>query len=190
MRILKSFAVALAATFAAPAAEALTFDIVETGSGVTLTASGALDTTGLNFAFVVGPSSAFTNAQKPQLQLGLGNGDNYTGVFTALGSPFGTSGFRFAGFDTGDAVGFDASSSNRLILPVGYQSGDPISASAVFAGETFASLGILAGAYTYDLTNGESVTLTATPIPLPAALPLALAGVGALLAAGRRRSRA
>ncbi|NRA30504.1 MAG: hypothetical protein HRU11_09590, partial [Parvularculaceae bacterium] len=71
---------------------------------------------------------------------------------------------------------------------VGY-AGEAISGSFTMFGESFLSLGIIAGVYIYTLPN-DTVTLTvgAAPVPVPAAAFL-MAPALAAFAAKRRRQR-
>ena len=69
-------------------------------------------------------------------------------------------------------------------LPYGY-SGGPLSGTMTFWGETFSSLGMDPGTYTWTLPN-DSVTLTIIPEPTT----FTLLGLGSLaLVMGRRRRR-
>ncbi len=77
----------------------------------------------------------------------------------------------------GDSLGMGFG--GELAIATGYMSGDALSGSHTFAGQTFASLGITPGSYDYVLPS-DTITLNfaATPVPLPASLLLLLGALG------------
>jgi hypothetical protein len=85
----------------------------------------------------------------------------------------------------------------NLLVPAGYQSNTPLSATDFFDNATLASLGLLPGTYTWTWGSGAhadsfEVIIGATPLgatPLPAALPLFATGLGVMGLFGWRRKR-
>ena len=73
-------------------------------------------------------------------------------------------------------------------MPLGYSSGDPLAGSATWAGETFASLGLAPGEYTFTIPS-DTFTVVIGQVPMPATLLLlvsAVAGLGAVRTWRRR----
>ncbi len=143
-----------------------------------------LDSTGSYFAFI-SPSAA-----------GLyGGPTNPTALafYSGLTGPasFGTGGMKSASAGSGDLVGFYRSSTD-LVVPSGYASGTALSDSDTYTGQSFATLGITPGTYTYTWgtgANADSLTINAV-VPEPSTWALLAVGAGApTLAALRRRVR-
>jgi hypothetical protein len=83
---------------------------------------------------------------------------------------------------------------DALILPQGYISGAPLSATDTYAGQTFSSLGLDPGTYVYTW-RGDTLTVRVgtgaepVPVPEPVTLPLAALGGAGLLGYGWQRRR-
>lgn len=175
----------------APSAQgAVIVTAVESGGDVVLNGSGTLDLSGWsdktdtsqNVAInpngsivLVGPAPGLAAFDVYNMGISvIAPGDFGPGVTTS----FATSG-------SGDAFGF---SGDNLQVPDEYISGDPLSGSATYAGETFASLGMDLGSYTWTWGAGgvgQTFTLNVVPEPSTAVLmSLGLAG----LAVRRRRA--
>ena len=88
--------------------------------------------------------------------------------------------------DTGVRFGLDALH-GFLTVYSGYVSGTALSGTTTFANQTFASLGLTAGTYTYGIPN-DTLTVEIPTVPEPAAWALMLVGVG-LIGAGMREAR-
>ena len=138
--------------------------IVESGGDVVMSASGSLN---INDLILVNPSTG------PYGGGGLGvNSATFlmgtTGVNFALYSGFTTTPSNFGpgaggGGSTstsGDVFGviFQGVPPYELVVPVGYTTGTVISSTQTFAGETFSSLGLTPGTYTYTWTVPTGVT--------------------------------
>lgn len=144
-------------------AAAISISISESGGDVQLTASGSFDT---SQCLSTGPGSALSlllfDGIDIEVIAGSGAGTVFctvvfspeaTGLFSANTNTPGTA-------DTGDRVGIQAGTSGDVVyLPSGYVSGNPISGTATFAGETLASLNLNPGTYNY-VVGTESVTIT------------------------------
>jgi hypothetical protein len=159
---------------------ALYFYLTEVGSDVVFSGTGTVNTTSL------GSSVSFTdpsiiNAGLAELINKPGaNGIQYGGISGP--SNFGPGGVSPApDTSSGDLVGI-AGFFGNIYLPSGYVSGAQLDSTATFTGETFSSLGISGGTYTYTwgtggsadslvLQVGPAVTPTPTPTPTSTATP-------------------
>ena len=153
---------------------AIVIDAVETGGDVVFTYSGTVNQGGweligggfFEFARIdpdalvyVGPTPSVPSAQFRNPN-DLQGPDNF-GTGTDLA--FATSG-------TGDIFGLNFDE-GLLNVPGGYVRFDPISGTSTYRGETFASLGMAPGSYTWTwdtlpyAEGTDSVTLNVVPIP-------------------------
>ena len=152
--------------------------ISEVGSNVVMTASGTIDLTGLTLV---------TSNAGPYGGGGLGGGsatflmgttnvyfNEYSG-FTSVPSNFGTSGGGLGSTSSsGDVFGIitQGAPPYLLVVPTGFTSGGQISSTQTFTGQTFSSLGLVAGTYTYTWGSGQSLSVVVggvvpTPTPTP-----------------------
>jgi hypothetical protein len=184
-------AVAIGAGLSArPSQAAYIVTLTEAGGDVVANGSGSIDTAGLTFigteidsaaitpaigAIVLGPTTATAS-------------DIYHGSLPS----FGIGGGAPANVGSGDLVGTD--SGDLLYLPSGYASGDPLSDTATWTGQTFASLGVTPGTYVLTWGSGataDSFTLIAgVPEPSSALLLVLPLGFLGLLLAARHRTGA
>ena len=138
-----------------------TITINEVGSNVVMTGSGTLNITDL--------TTVATN-QGPMGGAGLGTSsatfilgsvgsffDEYSG-FTTVPSNFGSGGGASATSSTGDVMGviWQGAPPSHLIVPTGYTSGTYITGSQTFNSQTFSSLGLTPGTYTYTWGTGPN----------------------------------
>jgi len=161
--------------------------ISEVGSNVVMTASGTIDLTGLTLV---------TSNAGPYGGGGLGGGsatflmgttnvyfNEYSG-FTSVPSNFGTSGGGLGSTSSsGDVFGIitQGAPPYLLVVPTGFTSGGQISSTQTFTGQTFSSLGLVAGTYTYTWGSGQSLSVVVggvVPTPTPTPSTGANAGVG------------
>jgi len=160
------------------------------GPNVVATGGGSIDTTDLTPVGTLS-NSAFVFAAFP-----FGSYVSVGGTTTvdqvAYGSitgpaSFGSGDQHFATSGSGDVFGVIADL--QLNLPPGYISGSPLSATSTWSGESFSSLGLTPGSYTWTWGTGahaDSFTLNiGVPVPEPTTLTMALfaglAGIGARL---------
>ena len=183
--------------FAPPAPAGYAVTLEQVGRNVVATGSGPIDLTGLTSA---GPglSGARVFPQGAEIitgpvgSEGLLRSDLYTGYTgpTSFGSGSeaipNTSG-------SGDIVGIGMFGMG-LVVPSGYASGSPLSDTATYINQTFASLGVIPGTYLWTWgsgASGDTFSLQIGPdtaVPEPASLTLlgvGLAGLGVL----RRRTQ-
>ncbi len=180
---------ALAALSLAPAAQAAVTGVFsESGGDLLLEFSGTLDLTGIALPRGTQAGGA--------AEASVGNGEvvsrpagvNYD-LYLVLTVPTDFTPVFTSGVPTGpDPLAFV----NSLSVPEGY-AGEEIEAGILFAGTTYADLGLTGTSWVWTLPN-DSITIYAlgeepgpAAVPVPAALPLTLAGLAALGLAGRRR---
>jgi hypothetical protein len=167
----------------------------EVGGDVVATGSGPIDLDGLTFDGSGNPPS-FIEPEDAVIITGPASStdiDIYTG-FTGPASFGSGAQMIFADSGSGDHVGI-AGSTIELAVPLGYDSGDPLSNTATYLNETFISLGVTPGTYVWTWGDGgenQNFTLIIAAIPEPASAALlgaalALAGFGIF---GRRRREA
>ena len=135
--------------------------ISEVGSNVVMTASGTLNINDLTLiSSGTGPfgggglgisSATFVLGSMPAYF------DEYTG-FTTTPSNFGTGGGLGSSSSTGDIMGviYQGAPPYHLVVPSGYTSGTYITGSQTFNTQTFNSLGLTVGTYTYTWGSGPN----------------------------------
>ena len=135
--------------------------ISEVGSNVVMTASGTLNINDLTLiSSGTGPfgggglgvnSATFVLGSTPSYF------DEYSG-FTTTPSNFGTGGGLGSSSSTGDIMGviYQGAPPYHLVVPSGYTSGTYITGSQTFNTQTFSSLGLTVGTYTYTWGSGPN----------------------------------
>ncbi|MEM7528448.1 MAG: hypothetical protein AAF416_12305 [Pseudomonadota bacterium] len=188
---------AVMSSFLAEFANADTVNVFfsENAFGVQIEGNGSINLTGLTPSITFDSSIFFVNPEDGAFGAGAnGPVDTYfAGEFTPFGSGGDTTNI---GSGTGDIFGLAFSGvdlAELLLLPAGYVSGDPLSFTVSFAGETLASLGIDAlPATTVIGMNDINFSLAEAPsaVPLPEAMPMLLLGIASVGWVGSRRRRA
>jgi len=177
-----------------PAQAACTVTLQQQGSDVVAIGAGTLDTTDF------GEGVSYTD----QARMNPMSGSIITGlVATELGvlgpihgpTGFGVGASENADSGSGDLVGvFDGVG---LVIPADYPSGSGLSSTATWANQSFVSLGVTPGSYTWNWGSGAhsdffqfNIIEGAAAVPAPAsAVLLGTALAGLLLAGAIRRIR-
>ena len=128
---------------------------------VVATGSGPIDLTGLTGAFnaVISP---FIGANPPNVSMGpvSAQAPAYAGSMPFSGpSTFGSGLGVFANFGSGDPVQIIPPFA-VVVVPVGYVSGTPLSDSATYSSQTFATLGVTPGTYEWTWGTGANQNFT------------------------------
>jgi hypothetical protein len=183
--------VVLVAILAAPervANASLLITITQVGSDVVATASGTINITDLillpldrGAEIGIAPARAYVMEGVP----GTGLGDVYGGFIGPLA--FGPGGGQDPTSGSGDSVGMIAGD-GELVVPSSYVSGTRLSATDTYSNQTFSSLGLTPGTYTWTWgtgANADSVTVqivAASVVPEPSTAVLAVIGAGSVIA--------
>ncbi len=154
-----------------PAHATFIFSFVESGTDVVETGIGTVNISDLTYsvntdepAFIL-PSLPYTIGGDPAA--------TYLDIYApgAIGPSVGTGGFTLANIGSGDKVGFINS---QIMVPTAYVSGMQLSNTDTYFNETFASLGMTIGSYTYNYGTGSNadtfvinVGQQAAPVPEP-----------------------
>lgn len=170
-----------------PAGAAFLYSVVQSGPDVLVTGSGSANTAGLLELFVAGCPSSGVNASTSYFGAGTGLCTAY-GFIT--GPALGSGPATFASSVSGDAFQL-APAQSRLFLPLEYVSGSTLSNSMTFANQTYATLGLTPGDYTYTWGSGPTadqatIRIAPTPIPEPATPALLATALLALIILRRR----
>ena len=138
--------------------------IKEVGSNIVMAGSGTLNIDGLTLvAGATGPmGGAGIGINSATFVLGANGGyyDQYSGILTNP-SNFGTGGGNGASTSAGDIVGlvYNGAPPHLLVVPVGYTSGSYLTSSQTFNSQTFTSLGLVAGTYSYTWGTGSNAEI-------------------------------
>jgi PEP-CTERM motif-containing protein len=195
-----TFAVALIlasliGTTADPAQAAYIITFSETGNDVTASGSGAIDLAGLTFITSGATLSEVAPTFATEATGAAGDVDEYLGVSGPFS--FGPGVFTSATTGNGDLVGVQVLRADPpegfIFVPMGYASGAPLSDTATYAGQSFATLGLTPGVYLYTFgsgTDADSFTIkVGAPVPEPSTWAMMLLGFAGLGVVGYRQTR-
>ena len=177
-RIALSVAAALAGLAAAVSQSHAAFVITleQVGPDVVADGSGTIDTAGLS---ATGDDNGSADIEPADGVLTVGPGAlTAQETFTGVSGPasFGDGTNPFDGTGTGDIVTI-VGVFGAIGLPMSYVSGSALSDTATFSGQTFSSLGVTPGIYTYTFgTAGSADSLTIFAVPEPSTWAMVLAG--------------
>ena len=134
---------------------ALTITLSQSGSDVVGTASGSVNTTGATCGAFSDqaqliPSSGYAIVGT------TGSGTQRYCSLTSGPTSFGSGGSAAPSSSAGDRAGVGLGA--YLFLPTNYSSGTPISGTSTWAVQTFTTLGLTVGTYTFTIPN-DTVTL-------------------------------
>lgn len=205
--MLKSIVIAItsmAAIWLPSAADAAyVVTIQPSGSNVVANGAGSLNvnalTRNINFD---GSSTIFIEPSAGTLLTGAAQDFKSYDISSNGPLNFGTKFGPFYGTGTGDPLYFN--SGRVLGVPAAYVSGSLLTSTALFANQTFASLGLTVGNYVYSFGSGLSadtftIRVDSTPlvvippvagaVPEPAGWAMMIIGFGAIGFAVRRRNK-
>jgi hypothetical protein len=201
IQLLKTLVAVL--TFLTPSAAkaALIITAKEVGTDVVFSASGTVNLTGLSFSRAEPSFAGILPDHRPfppALVIGgVGTGSTILGTTAYEGlidfpEIIGT-GIAFHRFDstTGDRFGF-ANNNNlpEIFLPLGYVSGTLLAGTSIASDETFTTLGISPGTFTWNWgadTNADTAIFEVIPEPFTSLL-LLVAGVAFYILRRRTKS--
>ena len=192
LSLLLALAVLMAAC-ASPVRGIAIVNATETGGNVVFAGGGTFNLTGLS---LVGQGGYTTVIQADAEYAIFGANPLEVLLVDVYGNlvspgPFGPGANTtfFADLGSGDRFGVPGT---RLIVPTGYLSGTPLTASNTYSGMTFASMGLAPGSYTWSWGSGlnaDSFTLNIIdPVPEPSTWAMLALGCPALLARRRRKA--
>ena len=181
------------ATSAGPARAAYIVTFSQLGPNVVASGSGSIDLNGLTFI-----TSGFTQPEvaptfATEATGAAGAVDEYGGASGPVS--FGPGVFTSATTGAGDLVGIQqliGEPAGFVFVPTGYASGAPLSDTATYDDQSFATLELTPGTYVWTWGNGatdDTFTLN-VGVPDPASLTLLGSLVGLGLIARRRRKAA
>lgn len=166
-------------------------NINEVGSDVVTTGSGSLDITDLT---KLNPGSNEAHVHPSQAIAGVGpTSATAVDVYSGTSGPpsFGSGSTTFANSGSGP-IALLVGQVGQLDVPQNYISGSPLSlATDTYTNQTFATLGLTPGTYTYNWGTGIdadsfTVQIGAAAVPLPAGLWAALLAIPFALIARKR----
>jgi hypothetical protein len=148
-----------------PAQAGYTVTLQQIGPNVVATGSGAIDLTGLTLAFENAPTE--TNIEPVNGGIFTGASafsDLYQGNISGP-TNFGSGNAVFTNSGSGDMVAI-YKIQDAVVVPRGYVSGTALSDTATWAGETFATIGIIPGIYIWTWGTGvnQNFTLQIEPV--------------------------
>ncbi|MFM2065987.1 MAG: hypothetical protein RLZZ584_896 [Pseudomonadota bacterium] len=178
-----------AASLMTPAYAAVTFEFSQSGNDVLLTGSGSVNLAGAT-TYCCGAQDGYLNSGTGGLAVGGPFGNVSFSMLASRDPAFGTGSYIDGTQDTGDRFGMNAyDGTGYLNLYQGYISGTALNGSTRFVNQTFGSLGLIAGTYTYMLPSDTVTVLVPSPVPEGGTLAMMLLGLGLLGDVARRSAR-
>jgi hypothetical protein len=177
------------------ASAAVTITVTQIGPNVVFSGSGSFNLSALPEPYVLfspnGPASIDPSFRSIIFSDSLGSVEAYSTATVAGPSSYGTGSGAQPDSSSGDNFGFqqNPSTSFDFILPAGYVSNSPLSGTMTFENQTFATLGLAEGTYTWSWSadgNSDSLTLN---IPEPTSFLLGSLTFGAAFLRRRRHDR-
>lgn len=183
-------AVAAASLASSTADAAIVFNIREVGSDVVVNASGSFNTAGAGSA-----SNLFESRINPSIgRINIGPNAGTALAITGFTGPdsFGPGSSVLATSYSGDYIYFIGGTQSTtlqkiLALAPDYISGAALNGNALFANQTFATLGVNPGNYVWS-ANGDTVTINISAVPEPTTWGMMLLGFGIMGFALRHRN--
>jgi hypothetical protein len=187
VRLAVAATLGIGAIYAPVARAAFILKIEEVGPDVVATGSGSIDLAGLSRPDGAGDAPYLLSGEAV-VYTGGGGFVEYGGA-TGPGN-FGDGGNFPNSSGSGDFVGI-AGASGEVVVPSVYNSGDPLSSSAIWHNQSFASMGINTGTYVWTWGAGDQADSFTVEIaaPEPSTWAMMLVGFGGLGIAGYRAAR-
>jgi|GEM_PF-2928867 len=192
-------AAGISAVLSSAAQAVVTVNIWEDAGGVFSTYSGTLNLAGVSTA---GTFYSSFNELRPADSAYYRMSSGFDGFIASASDETWTTGLtgdHLASAFSGDTFGFHSTLTNykTVYFADDYISGALLSGSMSWAGETLASLGLIAGSYanvmswgTGDNADFISMNIRTSVVPIPAGLPLLAGGLGILALVQKRRKKA
>jgi hypothetical protein len=173
---------------------AVTVTVNQVGSNVVFSGSGSFNLSALTPANTGGYISDYMNPSMPTLvfgdaEAGAAIGELYFSLTVGGPSSYGMGGASPSDSSGGTNFGLDflPEVAVTIWVPLDYASNSPLNATMTFENETFATLGLTEGTYTWTWsTDGNNDSMTVNIIPEPAT---SLLGALTFAAAFLRRRR-
>lgn len=164
-----------------PAHAGVTLTFSQSGNDVVADSVGSLNLTGA-VQYATGLQSTFIESQFGVLfagQPGAGQQQGTVNLYrlTANGGVFGTGAPAGGSSTVASIFGINADQS-YLSVGQGYVNGASLSGRLTFAGQTFASLRLTAGTFTYRIPNDLVTIVVPGAVPEPATWAMMIAGFG------------
>jgi hypothetical protein len=176
----------------------------QVGADVVATGSGSFDTAALTNDLTIPNVPAFTQSAYATLDIGSTETvlryDDFSNFIPVGPTDFGTDPAALsASSGTGDNFGFGEFAQDPspypglIVVPTGYISGSPLSGTATWDNQTFSSLGIVPGSYTWTWGSGPTadsftIDVNSSTTPEPGTLALSVAAAALLILGRRKRS--
>jgi hypothetical protein len=173
-------------------------EITQVGQNVVATGTGTIDLTGLTNTGVIEGDPPGLQGNQAFIKEGSTSPSQSASAYAGVTGPasFGTGTFLTATTGTGDAFGPEGSfATGFLMVPMGYVSGHSLTATDTYANQTFSSLGLTPGTYTWTWgtrAHADSLTVQIGPaaaVPEPSTALVAVFGAVAFIAYGWSRHR-
>jgi hypothetical protein len=178
---------------ARPATAGVIITITQVGSDVVATGSGTID---VNDLILAAPSKTPSGLDPAAGTIAMGPpGNAQVLLYSKFNGPasFGTGGQSGRSQGSGDIFGFSTIENQEfLIVPSTYGSQSPLSATDTYSGQTFSSLGLTPGTYTWNWGTGKDadfLTVQIGAVPEPTAAVLAVIGAGTVIVCRLARKR-
>jgi PEP-CTERM motif len=180
---------------ASPGRAAYVVTLDQDGSEVIATGSGSIDTASFIGGFV-GAATANVYAAIGEITTGPLISFTVASFLAPLSGPtsFGSGGLFPPTSGSGDLVGLQNGADLSVVyLPAGYVSGDMLSGTSTYVGQSLSSLGVTPGTYVWTWgtpgVDADSFTLIAAIVPEPSTWAMLLLGFAALGWAGLRKAK-